>query len=318
MDQGAESASVYDYTYYLNHMDAENKYEGYHGITASFETTDNHAAITLTGIPVDSAFDDIAMKEGTFSSKGGYYISNAVSVERDLHKGDTLTIANTVTLEETEMKIDGVVADNTQQVIYTSYENAKDVMGLDGDYYNIVYSNEKIDIDSDDLSYLSDNESMLDTFENAMTAFSSFINGMMFMGCLMSVISVYLIVNMLIEENKSSISMLKVLGYRDREINGIVLNVNHILVVLGIIPSLITWPVVLGFLLAVPACVSMLGGVSSAMVSVMHVVLEPTVKTSSVLICGVIILISYFFSLLLLRRKVSKIDMVVSLKGNRE
>ena len=83
------------------------------------------------------------------------------------------------------------------------------------------------------------------------------------------------------------------------------LNVNHILVVLG-------------FLLAVPACVSMLGGVSSAMVSVMHVVLEPTVKTSSVLICGVIILISYFFSLLLLRRKVSKIDMVVSLKGNRE
>ena len=110
---------------------------------------------------------------------------------------------------------------------------------------------------------------------------------------------------MLIEENKSSISMLKVLGYRDREINGIVLNVNHILVVMG-------------FLLAVPACVSMLGGVSSAMVSVMHVVLEPTVKTSSVLICGVIILISYFFSLLLLRRKVSKIDMVVSLKGNRE
>ena len=226
-------------------------------------------------------------------------------MERDLHKGDTLTIANTVTLEETEVKIDGVVADNTQQVIYTSYENAKDVMGLDGDYYNIVYSNEKIDIDSDDLSYLSDNESMLDTFENAMTAFSSFINGMMFMGCLMSVISVYLIVNMLIEENKSSISMLKVLGYRDREINGIVLNVNHILVVLG-------------FLLAVPACVSMLGGVSSAMVSVMHVVLEPTVKISSVLICGVIILISYFFSLLLLRRKVSKIDMVVSLKGNRE
>lgn len=305
VDQGAESASVYDYTYYLNHMDAENKYEGYHGITASFETTDNHAAITLTGVPADSAFDDIAMKEGIFSSKSGYYISNAVSVERDLHKGDTLTIANTVTLEETEVKIDGVVADNTQQVIYTSYENAKDVMGLDGDYYNIVYSNEKIDIDSDDLAYLSDNESMLDTFENAMTAFSAFINGMMFMGCLMSVISVYLIVNMLIEENKSSISMLKVLGYRDREINGIVLNVNHILVVLG-------------FLLAVPACVSMLGGVSSAMVSVMHVVLEPTVKTSSVLICGVIILISYFFSLLLLRRKVSRIDMVVSLKGNRE
>lgn len=190
-------------------------------------------------------------------------------------------------------------------MIYTTYDEARKLIGLDEAYYNVVYSDEELPISGEDLAYVSDSKSMLDTFESAMSALSGFINGVMFMGVLMSVVSVYLVVNMIVESNKSSISMLKVLGYRDREINGIVLNTNHVLVILG-------------FFLALPMCIALLRGVSAVMVSRMHVVLEPSFSPVSALICAAIIIISYFVSLFLLRRKVSRIDMVVSLKGNRE
>lgn len=303
VDKGAEKAAVYEYSYYLNHMELDSDLGGVHGISTSYETPDNGASIGVMGVPEDSRFGGLEMKEGSFGS--GFYISNAVSVERGLHKGDSIEVANPVTLEKYELEISGVVADNTQQMIYTTYDEARKLMGLDEAYYNVVYSDEELPISGEDLAYVSDSKSMLDTFESAMSALSGFINGVMFMGVLMSVVSVYLVVNMIVESNKSSISMLKVLGYRDREINGIVLNTNHVLVILG-------------FLLALPMCIALLRGVSAVMVSRMHVVLEPSFSPVSALICAAIIIISYFVSLFLLRRKVSRIDMVVSLKGNRE
>ena len=42
-------------------------------------------------------------------------------------------------------------------------------------------------------------------------------------------------VNMLISENASSISMLKVLGYENRQINRMVINVYHFLVPVGLV-----------------------------------------------------------------------------------
>lgn len=303
-EKGVESAAIYPYTYYLNHMESEEEYDGLHGLSVSYEMENNGNLITVNGVPADSAFADMELLEGKYV-EDGYYISNAISVEQDLHLDDTLTIVNTITLEETKITIDGIVNDNTQQVLYTSYNNLVEITGVEDGTYNVVYSDEELDIDSDEVAYVSDSDSLLDTLNNAMTAMNGFVYGMMFMGCLLSIVSVYLIVNMLIEENKSNISMLKVLGYRNKEINKIVLNTNHILVLVG-------------FVLAVPVAVASMNVLCVGMISMMHVVMTPIIQPTSILICAVIVLISYMLSLLLLRRKVDKVDMVVSLKGNRE
>ncbi|MBQ3566008.1 MAG: ABC transporter permease, partial [Oscillospiraceae bacterium] len=304
MEKGVESAAVYKYAYYLNHIETEDIYEGYHGISATFEMKDGTSQIALNGVPDDSAYSDIELIEGNYQADG-YYISNAVSVEHDLHKGDILTIINTVTLEETEIVIDGVSNDNTQQAIITSSDNAAEIIGIPDNSYNVIYSDTALDIDSSEVAYMSDEEGILDTLNTAMSAMNGFIYGMMFMGILMSIISVYLVVNMLIEENKSNISLFKVLGYHNMEINRIVLNTNHILVLIG-------------FIIAVPVAVSGMNILCSLMVSEMHVVMTPAISAISVIICGIIVLLSYIVSLFLLRKKVDKVDMVISLKGNRE
>ncbi len=303
-ENGIASCAVYKYNYYLNQMVSHNEFGGLNGISVSYEISDNGNSITLNGTPTNSEFDNMELLEGEYSDKG-CYISNAVAIERSLHKGDSIKIRNTVTMEETEIKIDGIVNDNTQQAIYTSYENAKTVIGIEENYFNVIYSNEELDIPGDKLAYTSDSQSILDILDTAMTALNGFVYGLVFIGCMLGIISVYLIVNMLIEENKSNISMLKVLGYRNNEINRIILSTNHILVVIG-------------FVLSLPLCYGSLSLLSKIAIPFMHVVLEPHIAISSILLNLAIILASYFLSLFLLCRKVDKIDMVIALKGNRE
>jgi len=125
------------------------------------------------------------------------------------------------------------------------------------------------------------------------------------MGAIICVAAIYVAVNMLVTENRSNISMLKVLGYDDKNINRIVLRVNHIMVPIG-------------FLLSIPAVFAVSNWFMAFLASFIGMLPKTYIAPTSLLYTAVLICISYFGSLFLLRRKVSKVDMVESLKGNRE
>ena len=122
---------------------------------------------------------------------------------------------------------------------------------------------------------------------------------------LIIVICVYLMVNMLISENASSISMLKVLGYDDRQISRMMISIYHILVPIGI---------VIGSVLGVVLCRVNF----EASVSAYNTYIETVYTPLCFVKYSVCVLISYVISLCLLSRKVKKADMVESLKDNRE
>jgi putative ABC transport system permease protein len=300
----SESANVYNYSYYLNEIKLDEDFGGEKGIIVPFETGDEGSRINLSGVPTDSKFDDLEIISGS-KVQDGYYITNVIAKLFDLAPGDEITITHSVSMEETTVKIDGIIGDNTQPILYTSYDNAKEILGLSDNYFNVVYSDNALDIDSNEISYMGDSESSLDTLMIALSAFYLFIYGMMILGCVISVISIYLIVNLLIKESETNISMFKVLGYRNREINGIFLTVNHILIPIG-------------FALAIPVTLAAINELCTAMIFMVNVVMTPAINDTSICICAAIILLSYLFSLLLLRGKIDKVDLTVSLKGNRE
>ena len=125
------------------------------------------------------------------------------------------------------------------------------------------------------------------------------------MGAVICVAAIYVAVNMLVSENRSNISMLKVLGYKDKQINQIVLNVNHILL-----------PV--GFLCSIPLVFASTNWFMVFLAAFIGVLPKTYIAPQSFLYTALLVCFSYFGSLFLLRRKVSKVDMVESLKGNRE
>ena len=119
------------------------------------------------------------------------------------------------------------------------------------------------------------------------------------------VISIYLMVNMLINENASSISMLKVLGYEDKEINRMIIHIYHILIPIGFVMSAVGGVVLCRMNFEVS-------------VSAYNTYIETVYKPQGFIIFAVLLVASYVVSLLLLGRKVKRADMIESLKDNRE
>jgi putative ABC transport system permease protein len=125
------------------------------------------------------------------------------------------------------------------------------------------------------------------------------------LGIIICIAAVYVAVDMLVTENRSNISMLKVLGYRDRQINRIVLNAHHILLPIGI-------------LLAIPVAIAVADADFRLMVDYGVMRMSVYVAPSSYVIAIGLTVLCYAGSLFLLRRKVKRVNMVDCLKDNRE
>lgn len=110
---------------------------------------------------------------------------------------------------------------------------------------------------------------------------------------------------MLISENRHNISMLKVLGLKKREINRMIIDVNHIIIPFGIAVGMIA-----GYLMMV-----VVFRIYSAIEGVLY---TPVINVKSILLTVVIVVACYVISLVIVRRKAEKVDMVESLKDNRE
>ena len=141
--------------------------------------------------------------------------------------------------------------------------------------------------------------------EKVKTSMEDLVGVINIFAIIICVVVVYMMVNVLITESTPSVSMLKVLGYRNREINSMVLNVYHFLVPIAIVLSFL-----LGFFGT--------KGVFNANVSVYKTYLATCIYPISIVKMTILVLVSYILSLLLLRGKAGKVDLVESLKDNRE
>ena len=125
------------------------------------------------------------------------------------------------------------------------------------------------------------------------------------LGVIICVAAVYVAVNMMVTENRSNISMLKVLGYRDQQIDRIVLRSHHVLLPIGV-------------LLSIPATYAACGAFFKMMVNYGVMLVDLYISPTSYTIAVGLTVLCYFGSLWLLRRKVKRVDMIESLKDNRE
>lgn len=171
--------------------------------------------------------------------------------------------------------------------------------------YNIIMSDVPVGIDSEKLVKTISKQSLADQINEVKTSMEDLVGVINIFAILICVVVVYMMVNVLITESTPSVSMLKVLGYRNKEINSMVLNVYHFLVPIAIVHSFL-----LGFFGT--------KGVFNANVSVYKTYLATCIYPISIVKMTILVLVSYVLSLLLLRGKAGKVDLVESLKDNRD
>lgn len=301
----ADEMGSFEHQYILNEMLTENPYGGEEMLVSTVENADG-SKLSVLGTADNNAYLNFKDKSGSsVSIEDGYYITSLVQLTLGWQTGDTVTVYNPLSLEEKEIKIAGIIQNNVQKNIVTSKTLAAELTGLDKNSFNCIVGNQDLFIPEAKIAQESKRSDITDQAKTMTKQMDFMLQMVIGLGIIICIAAVYVAVNMLVTESCGNISMLKVLGYRDKQINKIILRSHHILLPIGI-------------LLSIPCVYATAHAFFLLMVDYGVMLIDTYVEVKSYVISILLTVGCYFGTLWLLRRKEKKVDMIESLKDNRE
>ena len=185
--------------------------------------------ITVYGVDDDSHYLELEKQNE------GIAVSNAYAEKHKLHVGDNIILEQTYGEKEYSFQVSEIVYYPAALAIFMPREEFNETFDKDEGYFNGYFSNETLeDIDDrmiatvitkDDLTKTS--RQLRISMGNLMVIFQAF-------GVVMFMMIIYLLAKIIIEKNAQSISMTKILGYNNSEINGLYVTVTSIVVLISI------------------------------------------------------------------------------------
>ena len=300
-----QSVGSFNYEYILSDLSLTDTYGGEPMLMTALES-EGGRSISLIGTAQDNPYLSLTDENGNAVMLGDdYYITSLTALLEGWEAGDKVTLHNPLSMEETTVTIGGIVDNDVQTAIFTSKAQAADVMGLEEDNFNVLLSEKALNIPGDKVSREVRKSAMTEQIKTMIDQMGVLIYVLIGLGCVICIAAIYVAVNMLVTENRSNISMLKVLGYRNQKIDGMVLTSSHLLLPLGIV-------------LSIPAAYGTMSAFARMFADMDGLLLTISITPKSYLITILLVCLSYFGSLFLLRRKIGKVDMVECLKDSRE
>ena len=257
----------------------------------------NQEAVTVYGI-----FDDSRYIKMDLPRKGAV-ISSGMAEKYKLKDGDEFLLKEQYEDKLIKLQVRGILDSPTTIGVYLSHSYYEDIFDVDKEYYSAYFSNSKI-------TDISDNKIFSCVTEKDMTKMADQLKvsmGDMFtivetFAVVMFIMVVYLLTRIILERNSTSISMVKILGYEDREIGKLYLVATSWVVLLAVIISfvLVTELIQLIF-------VAFMKGYSGW--------IPFGISTKTYIQCFVLAILSYLVVAVMQMHKIGKIPMDEALKN---
>ena len=189
--------------------------------------------VTVLGITEDNPFFDVNLKD----TSSQVVISSAIAYKYGLKVGDVITLKD----EEADKLYAFEIYDITQYspsfMVFMPYDKALELFGEPDDYYNVVFSDHDLEIESGRLYSTI-------TKADVEKAAGIFVNQMQGMIITLGTVSViifaivlYLMMKVMIDRSAFSISLIKIFGYRDKELKKMYLDGNFYVITIGALLS---------------------------------------------------------------------------------
>ena len=192
-------------------------------------------SVSLYGVKPDSDYVKL------HSSGKKVDVSTAYAEKYGVEKGDTITLKDPYGSDKYKFEVGGIYDYPSTIAVFMEQDLFRQTFDYDSDYFNAYFSDQKTkDIDNALISTEITVDDLTKTSRQLIRSMGSMMNLFLVFGALMFVLILYLLSKIIIEKNAQSISMVKILGYNNREINRIYLHSTTIVVILCI---LITIPI---------------------------------------------------------------------------
>ncbi len=228
-DNKADTRFEYLYTYkYPEETVPKGGYEAF-SKTMKKNNLGYNLDVTILDITENNPFFDVELTD----SKSEVVISSSMAEKYGIHAGEVIVLED----EEAEMYYAFTVRDiaeySTSFYVFMDIDRMRELFGESDTYYNQVFADKELDIEAGRLYSITtkkDIEKAADVFIHEMTPM---ITMMISFAILIFAVVMYLMMKVMIDRSAFHISMVKVFGYRTKEIKKLYLNGNFYVIALG-------------------------------------------------------------------------------------
>lgn len=175
-------------------------------------------SVTVYGIIDGSQYVDIPAD----LEEGHVYISTAFASKFDLKTGDTITLNEEYENKSYEFTVDGITDYDGGIAVFMDNDRFNEVFGRKSGEFSGYFSNKEItDIDEQDIAVVITSEDISKVTNQLMHSMGNFINIFKYALIVLAAALIYLLAKIIIERNERSISMVKILGFKNGEIGAL-------------------------------------------------------------------------------------------------
>jgi putative ABC transport system permease protein len=185
-------------------------------------------SVTVYGIAKDSAF--ITLGKDT---EDGVYISSAFSKKFGIAEGDTIALNAEYENKTYAFNVVGITDYDGGIAAFLHVEDYNEIFGKKAEEFSGYFSrNEITDIDEQYIATVITSEAITKVTNQLMHSMGKFMDVFKYALIVLSASLIYLLAKIIIERNENSISMVKILGFKNGEIGALYIVPTAIVVVL--------------------------------------------------------------------------------------
>ncbi len=210
--------------------------------------------VNIIGIDSDNKYYCAKPKKG----RSSIIVASSTAQKYGLSVGDKLILSDKANDMDYAFTVDGIADYSVGLSVFMDIDSMRELFGKDDDYYNMLLSDEKLDIDEGRVYSVTTKADI----EQSSAIFVEMMKGMFTMLITMSIIIfcvvMYLMMNVMIDRASFGISLVKIFGFRTKEIRKLYLNGNALTVAVGAVITIPTSKIIMNsmypYLISNTAC----------------------------------------------------------------
>ena len=227
----------YEYMYSYKYPTEEVPEGGYEAVAEAFkkEIYGYTFDVTVLGITADNPF---FLTGELPKNDSDVVISSAVANKYNLSDGEVFTLTDDKGERLYAFRVARVIDYTASMFVFMDIDRCRDMFGEDEDYFNVVFSDHELDIDNGRLYSTVSKEEIARSSGIYVEMMAPMVTTMSVASAVIFLVVMYLMVNMMIDRSALNISLVKVFGFRNREVRKMYLDGNFYIVAVGALVSI--------------------------------------------------------------------------------
>ncbi|MBC3888401.1 FtsX-like permease family protein [Acetobacterium paludosum] len=228
MSSNSKADTTYEYMYSYKYPTKEVPEGGEASYAESLkkEAYGYDLNVTLLGMDQDNKYFAFNVAKG----KNNVTISQSVATKYHLAVGEKLVLTDDVKNIDYAFTIDRIVPYSVGLYVFMDIDDMRQLFNQKEDYYNVVFSDKDLNIDSGKLYATTTKNDIVKNSEVFINQMKPMVISLISVSVIIFVVVMYLMMKVMVDRSAFNISLMKIFGFRQNEIQKLYLDGNFIMV----------------------------------------------------------------------------------------